>query len=80
MFQSVKTIAEGVKEGVIEPCDITEELFEQCLYANSIPDVLVRTSGETRLSDFLLWQVQHTLALTYLEFIFFHCFLFSTLA
>jgi len=36
--------------------DITEELFGSCLYSNSVPDMLIRTSGETRLSDFLLWQ------------------------
>jgi len=56
ILQSIKTISEGVRDNIILPCDITEELFESCLYTNSVPDVLVRTSGETRLSDFLLWQ------------------------
>ncbi len=39
--------------------DITEELFQECLYSHSSvePDMVVRTSGEVRLSDFLLWQV-----------------------
>lgn len=38
--------------------DINESLFEYCLYTDSQPDILIRTSGETRLSDFLLWQVR----------------------
>ena len=39
--------------------DISEPVLEQCLYTNKSPhpDLLVRTSGEVRLSDFLLWQV-----------------------
>jgi len=40
--------------------DITEELLDDCLYTSGCPplDVLIRTSGEKRLSDFLLWQVR----------------------
>ena len=39
--------------------DINEVLIEQCLYSNKSRDVdlLIRTSGEVRLSDFLMWQV-----------------------
>ena len=39
--------------------DVSEELLERCLYTNQSPepDLLIRTSGEVRLSDFLLWQV-----------------------
>ena len=39
--------------------DISEALLEQCFYSSetSDPELLVRTSGEVRLSDFLLWQV-----------------------
>ena len=40
--------------------DVSEELLERCLYTNKSrhPDLLIRTSGEVRLSDFLLWQVK----------------------
>lgn len=38
--------------------DVTEDLLDKCMYLYSNPDVLVRTSGEVRLSDFLLWQVK----------------------
>ncbi|VDP20612.1 unnamed protein product [Schistosoma margrebowiei] len=48
----------GVKEGKIIPSDITQELLSKCLYTRlSKPlDLLIRTSGEIRLSDFLTWQ------------------------
>lgn len=41
--------------------DISESLLDKCLYTNRSPhpDILIRTSGEVRLSDFLLWQVGH---------------------
>lgn len=39
--------------------DVSESLLDKCLYSNHSPhpDILIRTSGEVRLSDFLLWQV-----------------------
>jgi undecaprenyl diphosphate synthase len=39
--------------------DITEELFDRVMYTEDCPplDILIRTSGEVRLSDFMLWQV-----------------------
>lgn len=51
-------ILEGCKTGRLFPQDVTEELLEQCLYTEGRrdPDLLIRTSGEVRLSDFLLWQ------------------------
>ncbi|GAA6071181.1 dehydrodolichyl diphosphate synthase complex subunit DHDDS, partial [Tachysurus ichikawai] len=42
--------------------DVSEALLSQCLYTSSSPnpDLLIRTSGEVRLSDFLLWQTSHS--------------------
>jgi len=58
MSRAASYIAEGVKRDMIQPSDIDLQLFEDCLdtYGCSRPDVIVRTSGEIRLSDFLLWQ------------------------
>ena len=41
--------------------DVSDELLEHCLYTGDSPppDLLIRTSGEVRLSDFLLWQVSN---------------------
>ncbi|XP_071494705.1 dehydrodolichyl diphosphate synthase complex subunit DHDDS-like [Diadema antillarum] len=58
MASAVRDVAQGVEEGLLLPSDVSEELLEKCLYTNKSrdPDLLVRTSGEVRLSDFLLWQ------------------------
>ncbi|XP_045196592.2 dehydrodolichyl diphosphate synthase complex subunit DHDDS-like [Mercenaria mercenaria] len=55
---AMREMAEGVERGEIMESDISEELLEKCLYTNQSchPDLLIRTSGEVRLSDFLLWQ------------------------
>ncbi|XP_015599506.1 dehydrodolichyl diphosphate synthase complex subunit DHDDS [Cephus cinctus] len=55
---AVKDVVEGVKAGDILPEDISEKLMSECLYTNCSPepDLLIRTSGEVRFSDFLLWQ------------------------
>ncbi|MGM9878592.1 MAG: polyprenyl diphosphate synthase [Bacilli bacterium] len=65
IVDATKSIARKVKEGSIEIDDITEEYFSKNLY-NNLPDVdlMIRTSGEERLSNFLLWQN------SYAEFIF----------
>ncbi|CAK8692608.1 unnamed protein product [Clavelina lepadiformis] len=55
MTQAVRDITWGLEHGLIEKSDISEQLFEKALQISSV-DVLVRTSGEIRLSDFLLWQ------------------------
>ncbi|XP_037778705.1 dehydrodolichyl diphosphate synthase complex subunit DHDDS-like [Penaeus monodon] len=51
-------LCRGVSEGQLQASDISEELLEKCLYTRGMrdPDLLIRTSGEVRLSDFLLWQ------------------------
>ncbi|KAM4046224.1 dehydrodolichyl diphosphate synthase complex subunit DHDDS isoform 3-T3 [Anomaloglossus baeobatrachus] len=55
---AVREVAWGVQEGLLEPRDVSENLLGQCLYTSNSPDpdLLIRTSGEVRLSDFLLWQ------------------------
>jgi len=57
-----RQIAEESLAGEIKPEDIDENLFEQHLYTagNHNPDLLIRTSGEMRLSNFLLWQMAYT--------------------
>lgn len=63
---AVKEIAQKVKQNEIEIKDITEELISSNLYTKGQPDpdLLIRTSGELRLSNFLPWQ------LVYTEFLF----------
>ncbi|XP_037683994.1 dehydrodolichyl diphosphate synthase complex subunit DHDDS isoform X1 [Choloepus didactylus] len=59
---AVREMAWGVEEGLLDPSDISESLLDKCLYTSCSPhpDILIRTSGEVRLSDFLLWQTSHT--------------------
>lgn len=60
IVDSVKKIAELVKEGKITPDQINQKTIEESLYTsylpNPDPDLVIRTSGEERLSGFLLWQ------------------------
>ncbi|MDR1017209.1 MAG: isoprenyl transferase [Lachnospiraceae bacterium] len=60
--RSVIQIANEVSEGLISPTDIDEELINNHLDTKEIPDpdLLIRTSGEIRLSNFLLWQLAYT--------------------
>ncbi len=62
ILDAVKAISEAVKGGMIEVSDIDEELFSSFLYTAAIPDpdLLIRTSGEWRISNFLLWQTSYT--------------------
>ncbi|XP_020809105.1 dehydrodolichyl diphosphate synthase complex subunit DHDDS [Drosophila serrata] len=56
--QAVETVLRHGNED-IEPTDISERLLEECLYTRHSPppDLVFRTSGETRLSDFMMWQL-----------------------
>ena len=61
----VQKIARKVKEGIIDPNDIDEKMVSDHLLTHSLapyedPDLLIRTSGEERLSNFLLWQMAYT--------------------
>ena len=62
IINAVKKIGLDIKEGKIQPEDINDELFSNALSTHDIPDpeLLIRTSGETRISNFLLWQIAYT--------------------
>jgi len=62
IIEAVREIAAKVKEGVIEPAEINEHVIQQHLYTRNYPDpdLLIRTSGEMRVSNFLLWQISYT--------------------
>ena len=62
ILEAVKSVAGKVKDGDITADDIDEELFENNLYTKGVPDpdLLIRTSGESRISNFLLWQLAYT--------------------
>jgi undecaprenyl diphosphate synthase len=64
--RAASRIAEAVAEGSLAPADITPERFGSYLDTADLPDpdLLIRTSGELRLSNFLLWQI------AYSEFVF----------
>lgn len=61
MIQAVQQIATAVQNGQIQPSEINEQVFTNALSTKGIPDpeLLLRTSGETRLSNFLLWQAAY---------------------
>ena len=62
ILQAVKKIASEVKEGKISSQDISLELIDANLWTKGIPepDLLIRTSGESRLSNFMIWQTAYT--------------------
>jgi undecaprenyl diphosphate synthase len=62
IIESVKKISSRVKNGDLALKDIDENLFSNFLYTGSIPDpdILIRTSGEQRISNFLLWQIAYS--------------------
>jgi undecaprenyl diphosphate synthase len=62
MVQACRQIAKQVQRGELTLTQITEEVVGQQLYTGGIPDpdLLIRTSGETRLSNYLLWQMAYT--------------------
>jgi undecaprenyl diphosphate synthase len=61
IVEAVRSIATQVAQGRLDPAEITEQTVAQHLYTRSIPDpdLLVRTSGEMRVSNFLLWQISY---------------------
>lgn len=61
IVNAVKSISKEVQEGNLNIDDINENIFENHLYTKDLPpvDLLIRTSGEIRISNFLLWQVAY---------------------
>ena len=62
ILHAVKTAARNVKSGIIGAEDIDEKYFSGLLYTKDIPDpdMVVRTSGEQRISNYLLWQIAYS--------------------
>jgi len=62
IIRMVQEVAKQIKDGDIDPNAITAELIADHLYTHNIPDpdLLIRTSGEMRISNFLLWQIAYT--------------------
>ncbi len=58
----VQEVAKKIKQGIIDPEAVNEGLISEHLYTRDIPDpdLLIRTSGEMRISNFLLWQIAYT--------------------
>jgi undecaprenyl diphosphate synthase len=61
IIDGVKSIVRHVQEGHLDPAMITAEVFDKHLYTRYYPDpdLLIRTSGEMRISNFLLWQISY---------------------
>jgi undecaprenyl diphosphate synthase len=61
ILDAIKKICQNIKDGSIDPANIDETLFSNYLNTAGIPDpeLLIRTSGEVRISNFLLWQIAY---------------------
>lgn len=62
ILNAAKQLAEAAKEGKLDPAAISPEMFAEHLSTRAVPDpeLLIRTSGEMRVSNFLLWQIAYT--------------------
>ena len=62
ILQACRSIADRVQKGLLQPDEIDEAVFERHLYTagSCDPDLLIRTSGEMRISNFLLWQIAYS--------------------
>jgi undecaprenyl diphosphate synthase len=61
ILQACRAISDKVQQGLLQPDEIDEAIFERHLYTAGMcdPDLLIRTSGEMRISNFLLWQTAY---------------------
>ncbi len=62
ILRAVRELASRAAGGFLDPSEITEDVFEEALFTRGLPDpdLLIRTSGESRVSNFLLWQLAYT--------------------
>lgn len=62
IIDAVKQIAKDISSGKLNADDVNEQIFSSYLYTANLPDpdLLIRTSGEMRISNFLLWQISYT--------------------
>jgi undecaprenyl diphosphate synthase len=62
LVRAARRLAEAAAEGRLDPADIDEDVFRAQLYTDGSPDpdLLIRTSGEQRISNFMLWQLAYT--------------------
>lgn len=62
IIEAIKRIGNDVKEGKLEPQEINDEILNQALNTSCFPnpDLLIRTSGEQRISNFLLWEIAYS--------------------
>ena len=61
IVEAARSLAQKAKRGDLDPAEINEQVFAQHLYTRHYPDpdLLIRTSGEMRVSNFLLWQISY---------------------
>jgi undecaprenyl diphosphate synthase len=62
IVQAAQALARGVASGAVDPSEIDLEMFAEHLYTAGVPDpdLLIRTSGEQRISNFMLWQLAYS--------------------
>ena len=62
IVRSARILSEQVRRGELDPEDIDERRLEETFFTRGLPDpdLLVRTSGEHRISNFMLWQLAYT--------------------
>ena len=62
IVDAARSLARDVQQGVLQPDDIDEEQFAARLYTAGMsdPDLLIRTAGEMRVSNYLLWQISYS--------------------
>ena len=62
LLRATRALADRVRSGELEPSDIDDDVLEDSLFTRGLPnpDLLIRTSGEHRISNFMLWQLAYT--------------------